>query len=280
MGVAKRVLTRAVEDYGRLLYGNRSLDRRIDPQINQQLLPRLPALALKIQPALLPPILKIAIRGGSGPLLRFATLNVNSITKLIQLQTRGKPAHVIRKKIPPPRRVQPPADWLPDSKGTMTHYERFNAAVDRKERELPTEQEPLRHVERILLNAVLANPETRSGILPRLKNVPEIQQFVTLKIFQALFAIEESGAPLRIAEVQARLDAKDQELLSALLFADKTEEDEYSLEHAEACLRTLEQSGRDAQRAALKGRIKEAERAGMLEEALRIAQELSRLERA
>ncbi len=133
MGVAKRVLTRAVEDYGRLLYGKRSLGRRIDPQVNQQLLPRLPALALKIQPALLPPILKIAIRGGAGPLLRFATLNVNSVAKLIQLQARGKPTHAIREKIPPPRRVLPPANWLPDSKGTMTHYERFNAAVDRKE---------------------------------------------------------------------------------------------------------------------------------------------------
>jgi len=42
----------------------------------------------------------------------------------------------------------------------------------------------------------------------------------------------------------------------------------------------LEQAGYESRRAALKARIKEAERAGMLEEALHIAQELSRIERA
>ena len=43
---------------------------------------------------------------------------------------------------------------------------------------------------------------------------------------------------------------------------------------------TVEESDIEARRAALKARIKEAERAGMLEEALRCAEELGRLDRA
>jgi hypothetical protein len=67
-----------------------------------------------------------------------------------------------------------------------------------------------------------------------------------------------------------------------LLFADKTEEDgaEAIGERVEACLAALEKAGREARRAALKTRIKEAERTGMLVEALRFVEELNRLERA
>ena len=130
------------------------------------------------------------------------------------------------------------------------------------------------------MHAVLADPEVRGGILPRLKRTPQLEQFVTRRIFEALFAIEENGGLLRVPDLQARLGERDQELLSALLFADKSEEEEYTLENAEACLRQLESAGREAERSALKARIKEAERAGMLEEALRITEELSRLERA
>jgi DNA primase len=159
----------------------------------------------------------------------------------------------------------------------LEHFRK--SAVERREKALPDTKEPLRHVERILLAGVLANEEVRRAVLPRLKLAPQLEQFTTRRIFQALFAIEESGGKLRIGDLQGRLDARDQDLLSELLFADKSEE-ENSLEHAESCLRLLEQAGYESRRAALKARIKEAERAGMLEEALHIAQELSRLERA
>ncbi len=160
----------------------------------------------------------------------------------------------------------------------LEHFRK--SAVERREKPLPDTKEPLRHVERILLSAVLASPEIRRAILPRLKLAPQLEQFTSRRIFQALFAIEESGGQLRIADVQGRLDARDQDLLSELLFADKSEEGENTLAHAEACLLSLEQAGHEARRAALKARIKEAERAGMLDEALRLAQELSRIERA
>jgi DNA primase len=160
----------------------------------------------------------------------------------------------------------------------LEHFRKL--AVERRDQPLPETVDPVKPLERILLHAVLGDPEVRAGILPRLKRAPQLEQFTTRRIFQALFAIEESGGVLRVADLQARLDERDQDLLSALLFADRSDEHEYTLERAEACLRSLEETGFEARRAALKARIKEAERAGMLEEALRITQELSRLDRA
>jgi hypothetical protein len=110
--------------------------------------------------------------------------------------------------------------------------------------------------------------------------MPACERFVTRGIFQALFAIDESQASFRFTELEARLSDADKELLATVVFADKPDNEEYSEEKAVECLRRLEQDARDAQRAALKARIKDAERAGMLEEALRIAEELARLERA
>jgi DNA primase len=154
------------------------------------------------------------------------------------------------------------------------------AAAERREKSMPAVKELPRPVERILLNALLASSEVRRAVLPRLKEMPAREQFVTHNIFQALFAIDESGAPFRFAELEARLGGADRDLLATLVFADKPEEDDYSLEQATECLRRLEQDNREAQRAILKVRIKEAERAGNMGEALRIAEELARLERA
>jgi len=160
----------------------------------------------------------------------------------------------------------------------LEHFRR--AAAERRDKTLPDVAQQVRPVERILLNAVLSSPQIRGSVLARLQRAPQLEQFATRRIFQALIAIEESGAPLHVGDLQARLAEPDQDLLSALLFADKGDDEELTAEHAEACLRKLEESDIEARRAALKARIKEAERAGMLEEALRCAEELGRLDRA
>ncbi|HVZ33799.1 MAG TPA: toprim domain-containing protein [Polyangiaceae bacterium] len=158
----------------------------------------------------------------------------------------------------------------------LEHFRR--TAVERREPRIENIKDPVRPVERILLHAMLEDAGVRSALLPRLKRTPQLEQFVTKRIFEAMFAIEESGAPLHVTGLQARLGETDRELLSAMLFADRASDDEYTLDNAEACLRRLEETGREATRAALKARIKQAERAGMLEEALRITEELSRLD--
>ncbi|HOL71514.1 MAG TPA: DNA primase [Bryobacteraceae bacterium] len=169
------------------------------------------------------------------------------------------------------------ANYLHIERGLVLEHFRKAAAGRRetleKVRELP------RPVEQILLNALLASEEVRKAVLPKLKGISEWKRFATRRIFETLIQIEESGAPFRFAELEARLADSDKEALAAVVFADKPEDEEYSLEQALACIRTLEEAEREARRSELKTRIKEAERAGMLEEALRITEELSRLDR-
>jgi DNA primase len=154
------------------------------------------------------------------------------------------------------------------------------AAAERREKTLAAPKEPPRPVERILLNALLASSEVRRVCLPRLKASRAVEGFATRGILQALAAVDETRGPLQFTELEARLGDADRELLASVVFADKPDDEEYSLERALACLEALERSEREADRAALKARIKQAERAGMLEEALRITEELGRLEKA
>ncbi len=170
------------------------------------------------------------------------------------------------------------ANYLGIETGLVLEHFR-KAATERREKTLPEAAVEVKPLERILLNAVLASPDMRQSLLPRLKKTPQLDQFRTVRIFQALMAMQESGAPFRVADLQARLAEPDQELFAALLFADMEYDEQTMAAEAEACLRELERSGLEARRAALKTRIKEAERAGMLEEALRLTEELGKLGR-
>ncbi|HVX66224.1 MAG TPA: DNA primase [Bryobacteraceae bacterium] len=172
------------------------------------------------------------------------------------------------------------ANYLGVEAGLVLEYFR-KSAVERRDQALPAQREPVHIVEAMLLHAVLDSAELRPRVIERLRHAPGFEEFATRRIFQAIFAIEDSGGTLRVPDLAARLEEKDQQLLSELLFADRTEEEAESIgERVEACLAALEKSGREAQRAALKAKIKEAERAGMLGEALRFVEELNRLERA
>jgi hypothetical protein len=154
------------------------------------------------------------------------------------------------------------------------------AAVERREKTLAPGQETVRPVERILLNSILANAGVRREILPRLRSMPALAQLATRRIFEALLAMDADDSASLFTSLEARLEERDRNLLTAIVFADKEHEEDYSLEHAAACLDALAKTDRESWRAALKLRIKEAERAGMLEEAFRLAEELGRLDRA
>ena len=68
--------------------------------------------------------------------------------------------------------------------------------------------------------------------------------------------------------------------MASVAIADETREEDYTLEQALACLKRLEEENRQSQRSNLRTRVKEAERAGDLSEALRLTGELNRLEKA
>jgi DNA primase len=153
------------------------------------------------------------------------------------------------------------------------------AALDRREKKVARVPEPLRADEKILLNLLVSDAEARHALMGRLRELPVVGQFTTRRIFQALFALESSGAPVSYDELHARLEENDQEILAQVVLAGDTDEAAGSLQQGEECLRSLERSSWKTQLAALKGRIKEAERAGNLSEALRLAAQLHQIER-
>lgn len=159
----------------------------------------------------------------------------------------------------------------------LEHFRK--AATERREKTLPPPREPVRPVEKILLNALLASPEIRREIVPRLKAMPALQQFVTRRVFQALFALEESQNRFSFADLAARLEENDRELLSAVALADEFNQEGCTPEQARACLQALEGADRQSQRARLRALVKEAERAGNFDEALRLTEELARLDK-
>lgn len=153
------------------------------------------------------------------------------------------------------------------------------SAGERREKMAPPQPEPVRPVEKILLNLLLTSREARGELIPQLKELPAVEQFLTRRIFQVLFSLHDSGGHIDFSEVHERLDEKERNLLAAAVFADETDQTSLSLEQGMACLAALQKTGRDSERAALKLRVKEAERTGNMMEALRLAGELRRVER-
>ncbi len=168
------------------------------------------------------------------------------------------------------------ADYLGvDDKLIRQHFSqgvKESANVPRRPEAPPTE--------RLLLHSLLASEEARSLAIPELGGLSAIDRFVTSNIFKALFAMHSDGAPFRFADLEGRLTDADRDLLSSIVFADEIMEEEKAAEQAMACLRSLKSQDPRSEAAALRARIKTAEREGNLQEAMRLAQELDQRSRS
>jgi len=134
-------------------------------------------------------------------------------------------------------------------------------------------------LERILLNALLGSDRARREILPRL--TPQmIEGFTTKEIFEALRHTAGTEGPMAFSALESRLPGASQTLLHDALAADEMNDEESSLQQAEACLRRLEIGMRKRELDELRARVKSAEREGRVSEALQWMAELHRLETA
>jgi DNA primase len=124
--------------------------------------------------------------------------------------------------------------------------------------------------ERLLLHALLGSEAARSLTIPELRELAAIDRFVARNIFKALFAMHSDGAPFRFADLEGRLSEADRDLLSAIVFADEILEEEKAAEQALACLRSLKSQDPQAELAALRAQVKAAEKAGDMQEAMRL----------
>jgi len=124
--------------------------------------------------------------------------------------------------------------------------------------------------ERLLLHALLGSEAARSLTIPELRDLPAVDRFVARSVFKALFAMHSDGAPFRFADLEGRLSDADRDLLSSVVFADERLEEEKAAEQALACLRSLKSQDPLAELAALRAQVKTAERAGDMQEAMRL----------
>ena len=134
--------------------------------------------------------------------------------------------------------------------------------------------------ERLLLHSLLASELARAQAIPELLGMPVVDRFVSRNVFQALFAMHSDGGPFRFADLEGRLSDADRDLLSSVVFADEVLEEGKASEQALACLRSLKSQDPRSEAAALRARIKAAERQGDFEEAMRLAKELDQRSRA
>ena len=151
------------------------------------------------------------------------------------------------------------------------------AVAERQERPFERPKIEIRPDERVLLNAVLSGPEMSGEIIPELRSIDAMDRLSSRRIFHAMFALEAAGEPLTFDQVNARLEEADRNLLAEAVLR---EDVEFSREEVLAAVESMRRSEAQNQRGQLKTRIKEAERGGRWEEALRLMEELNRLERA
>jgi len=135
----------------------------------------------------------------------------------------------------------------------------------------------LRHDERILINTLLTQPESAAETIEELKAMEVVASFPSRRIFQAIFALAAGGSRLDFEALHSRLGEEDQHLLAHAALGDDVEAPEEDFAAAMASVRRSEAAH---QRAELKRKIKEFERAGNWNEALRVAAELQSYERS
>jgi DNA primase len=150
------------------------------------------------------------------------------------------------------------------------------AVAERKESRLEQAPPALRHDERILINALLTRPELAAEALPELRTMGIIATFPSRRILQAIFTLDAAGAALNFEAVHARLEGEDQ---NTLAHAALIEDTDVSEEEIAAALASMRRSEGEHRRGELKRQVKEFERAGQWDDALRLMTELQTMER-
>jgi DNA primase len=160
------------------------------------------------------------------------------------------------------------------------------AASERQEKAIERPKEILRADEKGLIHVLLSenesNPAAESqkrSLIAEMAGAAIMERVSTRRIFQAIRALDASAMPVTFSSVNARLEENDQSLLAEVLFAEETGEEQQDFAYGRRCLESLLRSDEQLRRTELKAQVKQAERAGDVREALRLAEELAQLER-
>jgi DNA primase len=153
------------------------------------------------------------------------------------------------------------------------------SAADRQEKVIELPRTTVRPDERGLISVLLSNAEGCDRLIEDLMRVETLDRLDTRRILQAIIAVHAAGGRATFDAVAARLEDNDRRILAEMLFAEDPAVEEFGMEWGRKCIERLLAAGERQRYMQLKGRINELERAGKLDEAMRLMQELGKLER-
>ena len=132
--------------------------------------------------------------------------------------------------------------------------------------------------EKLLIACMITSEEARKAVVHYLKNSSAPPTFELREIFEAAVDMEASGTPFTFEALSSRLPAREKEILTQIACADLGIEEENAAEQVSHCLKALEMKSMQAACDDLRRRIRGLEEQGKFSEALRLAQELDRLQ--
>ena len=133
--------------------------------------------------------------------------------------------------------------------------------------------------ERVLLRSLLTDSEVRETLLVPLGSSEAVRTWPVWPVIRAVIELTDEGEPVTYPAVEARLvDEAHRTLLSRAVFADSSEE-VFSRDQARLYLGVLESEDAKLRAEGLRARLKQAERSGDMNEALRLNAELTALQR-
>ncbi len=145
-----------------------------------------------------------------------------------------------------------------------------------KSRSLPATIPPN---DKLLLACLLVSHDARLAIKQYLLQSDTLQFLELKSIFEAVLAADEESDSFSMERVSERLDSRMQKILAELTFSDLAITEENAPQMALSCLQALEAKALERTREDIRRKIRELEGAGNMEEALRLADELNRLQR-
>jgi hypothetical protein len=154
----------------------------------------------------------------------------------------------------------------------LDHFRKM--AADRVERApLPRTRPTAHSTDHILLPLLLASDEARPQLVAALRGMIAPRLGATGPIYETIMAMQEAGERIGFVAVHERLTSAQQELLQAVVL--EAANSGATLEDGLACIAAWKRETREETKRELKAQIKQAEREGRFEDALRLMKQLS-----
>jgi DNA primase len=153
------------------------------------------------------------------------------------------------------------------------------SAAERQEKYIELPKITVRPDERGLINVLLSHSEGCDRLIEDLMRVETLDRLDTRRILQAIIAVHAAGGRVTFDAVAARLEDNDRRILAEMLFAEDPAVEEFGVDWGRKCIERLRDADGRQRYMQLKAEINDAERAGRMDEAMRLMQELGRLDR-